>query len=43
MIDPHAHLRDWSQSHKETLKHGLKITRIENQVHTCFLFQETEP
>ncbi|MFH1316266.1 MAG: dihydroorotase family protein [Candidatus Woesearchaeota archaeon] len=23
MIDPHAHLRDYNQGHKETLKHGL--------------------
>ncbi|MFH1054251.1 MAG: dihydroorotase family protein [Candidatus Woesearchaeota archaeon] len=25
MIDPHAHLRDYNQGHKETLKHGLGI------------------
>jgi dihydroorotase len=25
MIDPHAHLRDWDQSKKETVKHGLKM------------------
>ncbi len=24
MIDPHVHLRDWEQSHKETLYHGLR-------------------
>jgi len=24
MIDPHAHLRDWNESHKETLAHGLR-------------------
>lgn len=23
MIDPHAHLRDWGQAEKETLRHGL--------------------
>jgi len=25
MIDPHVHLRDWNQNHKETLKHGLYV------------------
>lgn len=25
MIDPHVHLRDWSQSYKETLEHGLSV------------------
>ncbi|MBD3355211.1 dihydroorotase [Candidatus Woesearchaeota archaeon] len=25
MIDPHCHLRDWNQSHKETLEHGFDI------------------
>jgi dihydroorotase len=25
MIDPHAHLRDWGQSSKETLRHGLSV------------------
>jgi dihydroorotase len=25
MIDPHVHLRDWSQAGKETLKHGLSV------------------
>ena len=25
MIDPHAHMRDWEQSSKETLKHGLDV------------------
>lgn len=25
MIDPHVHLRDWKQSNKETICHGLKI------------------
>jgi len=24
VIDPHVHLRDWSQSYKETLEHGLE-------------------
>ncbi|MBN2441535.1 MAG: dihydroorotase [Spirochaetales bacterium] len=27
MIDPHVHLRDWNQSHKETIVHGLDIAR----------------
>ncbi len=25
MIDPHVHLRDWRQAHKETLLHGLSV------------------
>lgn len=25
MIDPHVHLRDWRQSDKETVKHGLAV------------------
>lgn len=25
MIDPHVHLRDWSQSAKETLQHGFEV------------------
>lgn len=25
MIDPHVHLRDWTQSHKETVSHGLAV------------------
>ena len=25
MIDPHVHLRDWSQKAKETLRHGLSV------------------
>ncbi len=25
MIDPHAHLRDWKQASKETLRHGLSV------------------
>ncbi len=25
MIDPHVHLRDWSQAGKETLRHGLSV------------------
>ncbi|MDY5932337.1 MAG: dihydroorotase family protein [Candidatus Ornithospirochaeta sp.] len=25
MIDPHVHFRDWSQSSKETVKHGLYV------------------
>jgi dihydroorotase len=25
MIDPHAHLRDWKQESKETVKHGLSV------------------
>ena len=25
MIDPHVHLRDWTQSDKETILHGMKV------------------
>lgn len=25
LIDPHVHLRDWSQAYKETLEHGLDV------------------
>ena len=25
MIDPHVHLRDWNQHHKETISHGLSV------------------
>lgn len=25
MIDPHVHLRDWNQSSKETIEHGMKV------------------
>jgi len=25
VIDPHAHLRDWNQASKETLRHGLSV------------------
>lgn len=25
MIDPHVHLRDWDEKHKETVKHGLEV------------------
>jgi dihydroorotase len=25
MIDPHIHLRDWNQTVKETVKHGIKV------------------
>ncbi len=27
MIDPHVHLRDWSESNKETILHGLKTAK----------------
>lgn len=27
MIDPHVHLRDWSQEEKETILHGLKVAK----------------
>ncbi len=25
MIDPHVHLRDWNERHKETIRHGLSV------------------
>ena len=27
LIDPHVHVRDWAQSDKETLAHGLMVAR----------------
>ncbi len=27
MIDPHVHLRDWNQSEKETVAHGLSVAK----------------
>ena len=27
MIDPHVHLRDWNQAHKETVAHGLAVAQ----------------
>ncbi len=27
LIDPHVHLRDWKQRHKETVSHGLEVAR----------------
>jgi dihydroorotase len=27
LIDPHVHLRDWEQRHKETVSHGLDVAR----------------
>ncbi len=27
MIDPHVHLRDWKQSDKETIAHGLEVAK----------------
>ena len=27
MVDPHVHLRDWNQKHKETLLHGLGVAK----------------
>ena len=27
MIDPHVHLRDWAQSDKETIMHGLRVAK----------------
>ena len=26
-VDPHVHLRDYKQAHKETIKHGLEVAR----------------
>jgi dihydroorotase len=42
MIDPHVHLRDWRQSHKETLSHGLSIA-IRAGLDGLFEMPNTEP
>lgn len=42
MIDPHVHLRDWSQSAKETLAHGLSVA-AESGLDAVFDMPNTDP
>lgn len=42
MIDPHVHLRDWNQSAKETLEHGLKVA-YESGLCAVFEMPNTDP
>jgi len=41
-IDPHAHLRDFNQKHKETVKHGLEVARGSG-VDAVFDMPNTDP
>ncbi len=41
-IDPHVHLRDFNQSHKETVKHGLEVAR-DSGVDAVFDMPNTDP
>jgi dihydroorotase len=42
MIDPHVHLRDWNQSHKETLSHGLTVA-MRAGIEGLFEMPNTDP
>ena len=42
MIDPHVHLRDWSQAHKETVRHGLAVA-YNSGLDAVFEMPNTEP
>lgn len=42
MIDPHVHLRDWAQSDKETILHGLKAAKDAGFTHV-FDMPNTSP
>jgi dihydroorotase len=42
MIDPHVHLRDWNQSQKETLKHGLTVALMAG-LDAVFEMPNTDP
>ena len=42
MIDPHAHLRDWNQKEKETIKHGLEVA-YNSGFDAVFEMPNTEP
>lgn len=42
MIDPHVHLRDWNQSDKETMAHGLSVAS-RAQFTTLFDMPNTSP
>ncbi|MBI2044008.1 dihydroorotase, partial [Candidatus Pacearchaeota archaeon] len=41
-IDPHVHLRDFNQKHKETVKHGLEVAR-DSGVDAVFEMPNTDP
>ena len=41
-IDPHVHLRDWNERHKETIKHGLEVAR-DSGVDAVFDMPNTNP
>jgi dihydroorotase len=41
-IDPHVHLRDFNQKHKETIKHGLEVAR-DSGVDAVFDMPNTNP
>jgi dihydroorotase len=42
MIDPHVHLRDWKQSHKETLAHGMRAAALAG-IDRVFDMPNTDP
>lgn len=42
MIDPHVHLRDWEQSDKETILHGMSVARKAGFTH-LFDMPNTSP
>ena len=42
MIDPHVHLRDWNESYKETILHGLE-TAWECGIDVLFDMPNTSP
>ena len=42
MIDPHVHLRDWNESNKETILHGLE-TAWECGIDVLFDMPNTSP
>lgn len=41
-VDPHVHLRDFNQTHKETVKHGLEVAR-DSGVIAVFDMPNTDP
>src|SRR3989344_3665941 len=41
-IDTHIHLRDFNQTHKETIKHGLEVAR-DSGVDAVFDMPNTDP
>ena len=42
MIDPHVHLRDWKEKHKETVSHGLQVA-IRAGLDGVFEMPNTDP